>query len=122
VDEGWTFNGGWNRNGVNGFQARVTTLASPPVLGFRWWDRSYDQGTPGQQEPVRVYGVVVPMWAVVLPLLTCSAAALARWRREHVLRLRLADHKCSRCGYDLRATPGQCPECGVATGAPGKAV
>jgi hypothetical protein len=39
-------------------------------------------------------------------------SAAVRRRRRRVERL-LAEHRCLACGYDLRATPERCPECGT---------
>ena len=55
------------------------------------------------------YAVTVPVWSVVLLALCLPAWRLLRGRR----RGRDAGCvPCPRCGDDLRATPGRCPECG----------
>jgi hypothetical protein len=51
-----------------------------------------------------------PFWAIVASLLVPPALWCgALWRRLHRHH---AGH-CTRCGYDLRATPDRCPECGA---------
>ena len=59
--------------------------------------------------------VVVPHWAVML---LASALPLARSRAALLTRRRTRARQCPRCGYDLRATPGRCPECGAAPTSP----
>jgi hypothetical protein len=51
-----------------------------------------------------------PTWGLIGPPL---AIALITYDRRRLRReFREDAGKCLRCGYDLRATPGRCPECG----------
>ena len=61
----------------------------------------------------RYLSFAFPLWLpttlfAVLPL----ARAYSRFRRKYPPR------HCERCGYDLRATLGRCPECGALSPAP----
>lgn len=50
--------------------------------------------------------VSMPFWFLLLGV---SAGAI-RWRRK-----KFGMGRCVACGYDLRATPDRCPECGVSS-------
>jgi hypothetical protein len=54
----------------------------------------------------------VSLWLPAILLVGLWFLTAAASRR---LRTRTREGLCARCGYDLRATPGQCPECGMAT-------
>ena len=61
-------------------------------------------------------GIAFPLWA---PAAAFAAIPLYRVARFAARRRRVRAGLCPACGYDLRATPEQCPECGtVATSPP----
>jgi hypothetical protein len=53
--------------------------------------------------------VLCPTWALIaVLLLPMGLWAGIGWRQ----RRRMKAGHCASCGYDLRATPEKCPECG----------
>jgi hypothetical protein len=59
--------------------------------------------------------ISLPWWFVTLAAAVLPAGwAVGRWRRRRTT----AAGRCRKCGYDLRATPERCPECGAAPTAP----
>lgn len=54
--------------------------------------------------------IVTPIWA---PMLLCAAVSSVPVVRAIRRRRRITRGLCVRCGYDLRASPECCPECGT---------
>ena len=57
-------------------------------------------------------GIFIPHWFLALLFAILPALHLRSMLRSR--RLHRLGH-CPRCGYDLRATPDRCPECGLLT-------
>lgn len=86
-------------------------LEDPPAdLGltrFAWTNRSRPSGTAlGNQAETTL---TVPHWLAVVLLAVLPLAWLSGHWRD---RPRHPKGHRARCGYDLRASPAQCPECG----------
>ena len=81
------------------------------TAGGFWWESS----VTAKNQPY--WALVVPHWAAAAAsLLPVGAAIISLVRGGR----RVAKGCCKHCGYDLRGSPGRCPECGVAaTGAGG---
>ncbi|HEX4793472.1 MAG TPA: hypothetical protein VH370_06755 [Humisphaera sp.] len=81
--------------------------ASPPEKFKVYW---YLSSTPSIDFTL----IVFPHWAPAIAFSVLPAIRLIGVARR---RNRFSAGHCPSCGYDLRATPERCPECGATPGA-----
>jgi hypothetical protein len=88
---------------------RLAVPAWPPVQS-----RALLQPLPGVRH-VSV-SLLLPTAAAAILFATVGLRARRRSRQRH----RLSAGLCPRCGYDLRESPAQCPECGLTKSRPSR--
>jgi hypothetical protein len=81
--------------------------ANPPTGPYQFL--AYSVGTTGERTRV----VIFPFWLAVLLMAMPTAWALLAESRARRRRWRARHGCCNNCGYDLRASPERCPECGT---------
>jgi hypothetical protein len=74
-------------------------------LSFDLHRGSDSQGMPSND-------AIFPLWSAVLTTAILPALWMRSTHRDRTLRRGARAGLCPSCGYDLRATPGRCPECG----------
>lgn len=80
-----------------GFDSCWVEASVPPVFGY--WNRRAR------------YALTVPTW---FPIVLCTIVPFFWLRRLLRERHRVRHNLCLICGYDLRESQDQCPECGTA--------
>jgi hypothetical protein len=80
-------------------------------LGGSVWNRlGFGHALGGTPAGNPITQRVAPHWFLTL-LAALPATLVTAVRSRHRRRMRTG--LCPTCGYDLRATPGRCPECGT---------
>lgn len=79
-----------------------------------YWNYSTTTSNPAPEDrgPIAGWAVGGPFWFVSLISAPVPCIWLARRARQHKRCRRRQRGVCEQCGYDLRATPESCPECG----------
>ena len=103
-----------SHNQGRGWSFTVEGQSKPPFT----FEHLYDTVTQ-RWKPIRVFRsehflyfnwvAVLPLWLIMVLFGLWPAIRFWRWTR----RRRYGAGCCAVCGYDLRATPERCPECGT---------
>jgi len=98
------------------FYNRETRPAPVDVLGFAATRTPRDASLPVEGVPIywvpRLY-VHVPLWLLFFSTGLPACTGIRRMLMSRRWYRRRSSNLCASCGYDVRATPDCCPECGT---------
>jgi hypothetical protein len=82
---------------------------------FNWEWRDFSYYSIRNRNRSRYHAdAIMPFWSIACVLAVLPVGwLLMRWRSGVNERRRIRQGVCRVCGYDLRATPDRCPECGT---------
>ncbi len=103
---GGTITADRKRGYAKGPFGRFTLRRDVHKLDRQWWGFG-----ARRSDFARVY--TVPYWFVAVVPFVASASQMFWWRRRQRRHRREMIGFCGKCGYDLRASPERCPECGT---------
>jgi hypothetical protein len=102
IEDNFARNIVWNIGGISETVGQII----PP-----WGQTTDPQGSLRANTEIPYTEYKLPIVYLLIPLALIPALWLRRRRLENY---RLSLGHCPACGYDLRATPDRCPECGTA--------
>jgi hypothetical protein len=108
-----------NEEWVNGRLKGIAQFNSE-LFKFRfqvdYWNYSTTTSNPPPEDrgPIAGWTVGVPFSFAILISAPMPCISVARRARQRKRLRRWERDACEQCGYDLRATPARCPECGTA--------
>ncbi|MDB5303518.1 MAG: hypothetical protein JWM97_1067 [Phycisphaerales bacterium] len=104
---------GWNRgsapSGTPTWHIRPQRMPGGQYAALGFELSFADAPAPSAYMPRRVFKLGVPDWFVAL----FACVLPYSWIRWKWRSGRAPSSACRQCGYDLRATPERCPECGM---------
>jgi hypothetical protein len=104
--------GGWDHIRYVAWDKPLAYSKCPAMvraLGFDWASHVNRTETSARYQVVTAQ---IPYWLPLAVFASLAAVAGRNWLIEARTKRRRAEGLCTGCGYDLRVTPGRCPECG----------